>query len=129
MTLTLAWLYGILAIASVFITAGMWKLWIERVREPMRPEPDMYYMILLYAGLHGLGGAIWWTIRGWDAVVNGRVNPGSAPWLVMASAILYTVGKGGMVYASSLNGKPTVWRVFVGVSALWSVVVWYSIVA
>lgn len=128
MSATLAWLYGVLAIASVFITAGMVKLWVERRAERNRPTPDVYQAVIFYAGLHGLGGAVWWIVRGWDAVVNQRLNPGSFPFLVLAAAVLYTVGKGGMVYASSLNGKPGVWRAFVMLSAAWSVLVWWSVV-
>lgn len=128
MIVTLAWLYGVLAIASVFITAGMSKLYIERRRERDRPEPDVYQAVIFYAALHGLGGAIWWIIRGWDAIVNGRLNPGSFPMLVMFAAVLYTVGKCGLVYASSLNGKPAVWRSFALLAAGWSLLVWWSIV-
>ena len=48
---TLAWLYGVLAIASVFITAGMGKLWVERRMERDRPDPDVYLAVIGYAAL------------------------------------------------------------------------------
>lgn len=124
---TLAWLYGILAIASVFITGGMYRIVRDRRAELSRPEPDILLLVAFYAGLHGFGGAIWWILRAWDAVVNHRLNTGSAPWLILAAALLYVVGKAGLVYASSLNSRPAVWRWFLAASVLWSVVVWADV--
>lgn len=131
MALTLNWIYGLLAIASVFITAGMAKLFIEYKRETARmvsPTADEKYLaVLWYGGLHGLGGSIFWIIRSWDAVVNHRTSVSSAPWLILLALVLYLAGKAGLVYASSLNGKPNVWRGFLVFAVLWSAVVWWSL--
>lgn len=128
---TLAWLYGILSIASWFICAGMYRLWMDRMaerRERHIPWPDRYLLVVMYAGLHGLGGAIWWTLRAWDAVVNERLNIGTAPYLIVIAAILYAIGKAGLVFASAVNGKPFVWRAFVSVCVLWSALVWWEVI-
>lgn len=130
MTTWVTWLYGVLAIASFFITAGMYRMGRERLVERPRTVPfrrDMYLFVLIYAGLHGLGGAIFWTLRSWDALVNGEFNMGSVPSMLVLAAVLYAVGKGGLVFASSLNGKPFVWRLFLAFAALWSGVVWWGL--
>lgn len=133
MTVTMAWLYGVLAIASIFITVAMARMGWERLCERQRrnstvplPRPDLYFMVVFFAGLHGLGGAIWWVLRAWDAVINGQLNAGSVPTLIVISALLYAVGKGGLVFASAVNGKPLIWRLFLGFCALWSALVWWD---
>lgn len=129
-TLALSWLYGILSIASWFISVGMSRLWWERMAERRSrhiPWPDRYLLVVLYAGLHGFGGAIWWTLRAWDAVVNDRLNIGTAPWAIIFAAILYAIGKGGLVFASALNGKPAIWRIFLGVCLAWSGLLWWDV--
>ncbi len=137
---SLAWLYGVLAIASFFITCGMFKLgtdyWLEREREPLvgAPPPppvqhDTLLAVIVSAGLHGAGGTIWWSVRTWDAVMNGRINPGSAPLFILFAAALYAAGKIGLVYSSKLNGKQGVWYSFIAISLLWSVIVWWGVIA
>lgn len=132
MHLTLSWLYGILSIASWFISFGMYKLWKERIVErranPTIGWPDRYLLLILYAGLHGFGGAIWWTLRAWDAIVNDRLNIGTLPYAILFAAILYAFGKCGLVFASALNGRRLVWRVFLGACALWSIGVWWDLI-
>jgi hypothetical protein len=123
---SLGWLYGVLAIASVFITVGMGRLWHDRIKEPNRPYPDAYHAVLTFAGLHGLGGAIYWTIRCWDAVVNGIANTGSGVLFTALATILYAAGKIGLVHVSAMNSKPTVWRIFVAMTVAWSASLWWA---
>lgn len=131
MHLTLSWLYGILFIASVFITAAMWRMGHDRLKERRTrvvARPDRYLMVVVYAGLHGLGGAIWWSLRAWDAVANDRLNIGTAPTAIIIAAILYAVGKGGLVFSSAVNGKPMIWRTFLVACLAWSVLLWWEVI-
>lgn len=123
----LGWLYGVLAIASTFIAAGMVRLWLDRIKETDIRKPDLYRRVLVFAGLHGAGGSIFWTIKAWDAVLNHRLNTGSFAALTVLATLLYAAGKIGLVYVSAMNSKPTVWRVFVFVAVAWSFVVWWGV--
>lgn len=126
----LSWLYGILAIASIFITAAMWRMGRERLDEHEKRavrRPDVYFLVIFYAGLHGLGGVGFWTYRTWDALWNGQMNAGSIPVLALVVAIVYAIGKSGLVFASSINGKPLIWRLFLGAGLLWSAFLWWEL--
>lgn len=113
------WLYGALVIGSVFMLASWGLVAVQGLREfPARQWlKERFVVIAVALHLHAIA-ATW--LFGTLVIRRLAGHWAPVPVVILFPLSLLLVSKVGLVWASSLNDNPRVWRLFMVASIAWT---------
>lgn len=113
------WLYGALTLGSLFMMASWGLVALQSLREyPARQWlKERFVVIAVALHLHAVA-ATWLFGLLALRLLAGHVS--GAPLVVLLPMLTLLISKIGLVWASSLNDNPRVWRLFILASIAWA---------